>query len=134
MICPSCHVEYRPGFEICADCDVALVDEGDLGAAEEVLRARVDELDLAPFHETANADELGVVLENFEENGIAYVVQAGTALTLLAGPGHAVTLPEEWSARILVPGGHLDRARECLRRLRETAVSGRAAAVSEPPI
>ena len=25
--CPSCRTEYRPGFEICTDCGVDLVDE-----------------------------------------------------------------------------------------------------------
>ena len=25
--CPECGAEYRPGFETCADCQVALVDE-----------------------------------------------------------------------------------------------------------
>ena len=26
MFCPQCHVEYRPGFTRCTDCDVDLVD------------------------------------------------------------------------------------------------------------
>ena len=133
MICPNCRAEYRPGFEICADCDVALVEEGDVAAAE-ALGGPVDELALAPFHETASSDELGILLENFEENGIAYVVQAGTALSLLAGSGAGGILPEEWGARILVPGGELARARELLRRLREAATGGREGATSAPPI
>jgi len=27
MFCPGCRAEYRKGFYICADCDIALVDE-----------------------------------------------------------------------------------------------------------
>lgn len=27
MYCPSCRTEYRPGFAVCADCNVALVEE-----------------------------------------------------------------------------------------------------------
>ena len=27
MYCPECGAEYRPGFDRCADCDVALVPE-----------------------------------------------------------------------------------------------------------
>lgn len=27
MICPNCKAEYREGFTICSDCQVALVDE-----------------------------------------------------------------------------------------------------------
>ncbi len=33
MFCPQCHCEYRPGFERCANCDVALV--ADLAEVEE---------------------------------------------------------------------------------------------------
>lgn len=25
--CPNCRTEYRPGFDVCADCGTALVDE-----------------------------------------------------------------------------------------------------------
>ncbi len=32
MICPKCRVEYRHGFKICSDCDVALVDASELAA------------------------------------------------------------------------------------------------------
>ena len=27
MFCPACRAEYREGFYICADCNIALVDE-----------------------------------------------------------------------------------------------------------
>ncbi|MEZ5364778.1 MAG: DUF2007 domain-containing protein [Bryobacterales bacterium] len=27
MYCPNCRVEYRPGFDTCSDCGVALVEE-----------------------------------------------------------------------------------------------------------
>ncbi|MFN3652328.1 MAG: hypothetical protein ACK47B_22360 [Armatimonadota bacterium] len=27
MFCPDCRIEYRPGFDQCADCRVPLVDE-----------------------------------------------------------------------------------------------------------
>ncbi len=32
MICPQCHAEYRPGFTVCADCDVPLVPQYETGA------------------------------------------------------------------------------------------------------
>src|SRR5258708_14578457 len=40
MICPQCKAEYRPGFAVCADCDVPLVAQlptspsGPAGSAE----------------------------------------------------------------------------------------------------
>lgn len=33
--CPNCGAEYRPGFERCSDCGVALVDEPPVAAEEE---------------------------------------------------------------------------------------------------
>ncbi len=35
MICPQCHAEYRPGFTVCADCDIPLVPQYETGAAIE---------------------------------------------------------------------------------------------------
>lgn len=34
MFCPQCHVEYRPGFTRCSDCDVDLVHELPLARTE----------------------------------------------------------------------------------------------------
>lgn len=126
MICPRCHAEYRPGFHTCSDCGVALVE-----TLDEAVVARVDfeeeEEGLAPFHETWSSDELAGILEAFEEQRIPYVVQAGTALSLLTQEVEAGDLPEEWHARILVAGGHQARAREILNELRRQAVDALAA-------
>ena len=35
MICPQCRAEYRPGFTVCADCDIPLVPQYETGAALE---------------------------------------------------------------------------------------------------
>ena len=134
MICPNCRAEYRPGFTVCADCGVALVDEAALPAAAA---GEIDEegsLALEPFHETWSSDELGALLESFEEAGIAYVVQAGTALSLLTNDSAGGDVPEEWHARILVVGAHLGRAREILRELRRQAMAGRKEAAASPPV
>ena len=82
---------------------------------------------LAPFHETWSSDELAAILEAFEELGVPYVVQAGTALSLLTQEVEASELPEEWHARILVAGGHHGRAREILRQLQIRARDAMAA-------
>ena len=125
MICPRCHAEFRPGFTVCSDCGVALVEELDEVSAalpdDEVTEA------LAPFHETWSSDELAAILEAFEEQSVAYVVQAGTALSLLTQEVDPGTLPEEWHARILVAGPHQRRAREILNELRRQALDARAA-------
>lgn len=118
MYCPNCRAEYRPGFTRCADCEVDLVEELGAGGVEE--EGPVSN-DLEPFHETHSSDELAAILEAFEEHHVPYVVQAGTALSLLASTAGVAELPEEWQARILVPGTSARAARELLRLLREAA-------------
>ena len=40
MICPNCHAEFRPGFTVCSDCGIALVD--DLGIVSDQLSELVE--------------------------------------------------------------------------------------------
>lgn len=120
MYCPNCRAEYRPGFTRCADCEVDLVAE--LGA-DGIENEGAVSSDLEPFHETHSSDELAAILEAFEEHHLPYVVQAGTALSLLSSSVGTADLPEEWQARILVPGTSARAAREILRLLREAARS-----------
>ena len=134
MICPRCHAEFRPGFTVCSDCGIALVE-----ALDEQAIAVIEEEagGLEPFHETASSDELAAILEAFEEQGVAYVVQAGTALSLLTAEVDPGDLPEDWQARILVAGAHRSRAREILGELRRQALDAMAASRSggdRPPL
>jgi hypothetical protein len=128
LFCPNCHAEFRPGFTRCSDCDVALVESLD-GVTLE-MEEEGSSTGLEPFHETHSSDELAAILESLEEGGVPYVVQAGTALSLLTPSATgADELPEEWQARILVPGASLKAARELLRQLREAARSAAAASL-----
>ena len=54
MYCPSCRTEYRPGFAICADCDVALVEE----LSEEPLPEANGDLDGASLVWSGDDDRL----------------------------------------------------------------------------
>ena len=42
MICPKCRAEYRPGFTVCADCGVALVEAAGLAMTKRGERGRFD--------------------------------------------------------------------------------------------
>jgi hypothetical protein len=42
MICPQCKAEYRPGFTICADCEVPLVESTELTARNAVAAGSED--------------------------------------------------------------------------------------------
>src|SRR5258708_40126214 len=42
MICPKCRAEYRPGFTVCADCGVALVEAAGLAMTKRGDHGRFD--------------------------------------------------------------------------------------------
>ena len=105
MICPSCGDEFREGIATCPDCGVALVDEI---PPEEPPR-------LASLERTDDPDRLAVLLEKLETALVPYVVEAGTALSLIDDeeapelPG-----PEPWQARVWVPGSFATRAAQAI--------------------
>ena len=79
MICPKCKTEYREGFYRCADCDVALVEEGptaDENSTDET------SIDLLPALETKDSSFLSDIVALIEERNIPYLLQSGTALGL----------------------------------------------------
>lgn len=133
MFCPNCEAEFREGFTVCSDCEVALV-----AVLGEVAAIRPDAPDaLEPFHETRSADELALLLERLEDERVPYVVQAGTALALLTSeelgePGQ----PDGWEARVLVTAPRLALAKTLLATLRTewaAAAAGRAGATPLDP-
>lgn len=116
MICPNCETEYRDGFERCADCDVPLVEE----LAPEVGTA------LMVIYDGANMPIVTRLVDALEDEGIAYVIESGTALDLLdmtdeeaAAAGDA---PREWRARVSVPASSADRAGDLLRDAHDSSV------------
>ena len=101
MICPQCETEYRDGITRCADCDVALVNELAPAAYDEALSPLADRID--PF-------TLGELTDRLEKAGVPYIVEAGTALTLLDHPEQRLTAPDEWQARVWVAAEFSERA------------------------
>ena len=103
MICPSCGDEFREGIAACPDCGVALVDEF---PPETPPR-------LAILETTGDPDRLAVLLEKLEAALVPYVVEAGTALSLLDDESTPdLSAPEPWQAKIWVPGNFAARAAE----------------------
>ncbi len=93
MYCPKCRGEYRAGIARCPDCGVELTEE------------LFDISPLEPLEEVADPGRLEQLLAVLESGGIPYVVQAGTALSLLDGPADAAAvLPQPWQARVWVLG------------------------------
>lgn len=57
MFCPQCESEYRPGFEMCAHCEVALVEE--LGVQNRISLDEFD--DTVPVGVASSSDLVSIV-------------------------------------------------------------------------
>lgn len=121
MICPACAAEYREGITVCADCEVLLVgslDEAPARSAADDALAPVSfpvAPGLAALHETGDSDELAMLVELLERSQVPYLVEAGTALSLLDGTdAGSVVTPDLWRARVAVAERQLPRARDLL--------------------
>jgi hypothetical protein len=100
MFCPQCKTEYRPGFTVCADCNVDLVTE----------LSSEPEPDLVEFEEilsTYNPGDIAVIKSLLESEDITYYFK-GDHLTLR---------PMGDAARLMVKRQEAETARELLSDL-----------------
>jgi hypothetical protein len=105
VICPSCGDEFREGFAVCPDCGIALIAELPPAASPR----------LAILEKTDDPDRLTVLLERLEAALVPYVVEAGTALSLLDDESTSdLSAPEPWQARVWIPGSFANRAAEAI--------------------
>lgn len=110
MYCPECKAEYREGFNICADCQTPLIagplpEEEDFGEGYHA-----EEGGLRILLETSHPTSLDPIVVRLEEEGVPYILQSGTALSVLEGR-LVEMLPEDWKAVLLVPSELLEKAR-----------------------
>jgi hypothetical protein len=99
--CPSCQSEYRPGFTLCKDCDVELVESLPEAQPEEGINTAVELVELATFPDHPEAE---MIRELLEENGIVTVLMsdAGAGISPLSSPSTLlVSRDEEERARSL---------------------------------
>ena len=105
MFCPKCRDEFREGITTCPDCDVYLVEE-----LPEDVPAR-----LSIIETTRDPDRLATLLEQLENARVPYVVEAGTAISLLENDSAPdISSPEDWRARLWTPGNFAARAAELI--------------------
>ena len=105
MICPDCETEYREGFTTCSDCGIALVEE-------------LEPPPLEPLALETSSDVVGALVEGLESEHIPYVVQAGTAMSLIDGDVDELTEPEPWHARIWIAPGRSEEAKAMLAEIK----------------
>ena len=119
MFCPNCRDEFRDGISLCPDCELPLVED----LAEETPAL------LSIVETTRDPDRLAILVEQLEGARVPYVVEAGTALSLVEGdPAPDVSFPEDWKARLWVPG---DFAASAAQMVAETAKPGFLRALSK---
>ncbi len=114
MFCPSCEAEYREGFTECSDCGVALV------AALEPRGPRAEIVPgLTALMETIDPVELAEVVDRLEKASVPYVVEAGTALSLLDGRDEENEYAQ-WQARLSVATDLIERAERIVQQARRS--------------
>ena len=126
VFCPQCRDEFRDGISKCPDCDVHLVREL---PEEQAARLKLVEM-------TRDSDRLAVLLEQLENAQVPYVVEAGTALSLIENEeAPELSFPDEWKARLFVPGNFAARAEEAIAEIPAAApaANGKEAAAPVEP-
>lgn len=134
MFCPECEAEYRPGFTVCADCNVALVErlpgvgdresadgdesgesaEGGFGGDAAPSRS-----DLVMLADVANRYDAAAIAERFELESIPYVLQYGSAMSHLEGKRLFGRRESTWRGLLWVEARQLSLARRLLGEVLE---------------
>jgi hypothetical protein len=92
---------------MCPDCGIDLVEN-----LPEQSPPRLSILET-----TRDADRLAILLEQLENAQVPYVVEAGTALSLLDDEsGPELSAPDPWQARLWIPGSFGALAAEAIAK------------------
>jgi hypothetical protein len=102
IYCPQCGAEYRDGFTICADCEIALANEPPAAS-----KTTTEFTDLEEILSTIDSGQIALVKSILEAEEIHYVAQGE----------HSHSLQSPIPVRFLVAKEDLARAREVLDSL-----------------
>jgi len=88
---------------------------------------------LSILETTRSPDRLAILLGHLENAQVPYVVEAGTALSLLEDESAPeLSVPEAWEARVWIPPSFAARAAEAIGKARASASMGEPAETDEP--
>jgi hypothetical protein len=103
MFCPRCKCEYIEGFNVCADCEVPLVESLPVEIKDDV-----SSCDLVTVFETFSQPDIIYIKSVFDAEGITYHF-SGEFFHMMG------VMPSP--ARLLIPSNQVDHALGILKEL-----------------
>lgn len=105
MFYPKCRCEYRAGFTMCSDCNIALVDK--LAEENKHVKTSVEYVDYEFILSTFNVMDIAILKATLDSEEIIYFIQGENLINLGTG------MP----ARLLVKKDHVSKAKALLSKL-----------------
>ena len=107
--CPSCRLEYRPGFTVCPDCNKELVDQHPEPLSKKPAEPDYTK-DWVPVAQFGTEAYAAMIDEGFRNLGIPAIKLSGTGHFGQIGAMGTAFLPVEGAYIILVPPKHVEEA------------------------
>jgi len=113
MFCPDCGVEFDEGVSVCADCDVALVDE----SGDEQDEHESGPVEFSALVESTEVGFFSLITTRLEEANIPWFVQGEESLGLLPRDGRKPKAPGVQVAVVYVANNRLEAAHQLVESL-----------------